>query len=85
MPTPSMTLWRLLALGQLLLLVDNVHLARILGLDERMDDSQPLLGIANEAHGVGEAWIEVRRALELAAEYADGLADLLDLGEETCG
>lgn len=26
----------------------------------------------------------MRRALELAAEDADGLADLLDLGEESC-
>lgn len=85
MPTPSMALWQLLALGQLLLLVDNVHLARVLRLDECMDDGQPLLGIADEAHGVGESRIEVRRALKLAAEDADGLADLLDLGEETWG
>ena len=79
-----MALDHLRPVGHLSFLLHHVHLANVLRLDERMHDGKSFLRVPDEANGFGEARVEVRRAFELAAKHADGLDDLLDLGEEAC-
>jgi hypothetical protein len=79
------TLRNVLAVRNLLLrlIVNHVHLAGVLRLNERMNDSETLLRVANEPNGVRQSRVFVRSNLELAALNADALGNLLDLVDET--
>jgi hypothetical protein len=83
--TPSVTLRDLLTIRDLLLrlIVNHVHLAGVLRLNERMNDSETLLRVANESNGVRQSRVLVRSNLELSALNADAFGNLLDLVDET--
>lgn len=68
----------------LLLVVDRVHVARHFCLDERMHDGESLLRVSDEANGIGQPRVLMRRDLEFSTQDADALGDLLDLVEESC-
>lgn len=66
------------------LLVHDVHVASHLALDEGVHDRETLLRVADEADGVVQPRILVRRDFKLAALDANTFGDLLHLVDEAC-